>query len=948
MLSEPDLGLVKGIRRSRLTTRRGADRKGANAMNSSRIVRAVASVLVLGSLLLGASELRSIYESIGKPFAGFLVFPHGVVGPGFSSPTPNSDEATGVDYLDRVVAVSGQEVRSGQEVQRLAAEAGLGSLLSYTLERPGEGRLEVTVPVEPLPALFFWQIVLPLAIAGVLALLIGALPVLMRPDLPSARALFIWSWSYSTNYCLLAFDYFWVYDLVPFLYPLGALTKASLFHLALTFPERRWPMGTSAQSISLFALYGLFLGLSLLNIYSVLNPPGLTTLLDSLTVTSLAAGCVAFLASCLYASFRGETVESKHRARIALAGPAMAFVILWAILIPTLSGDTKLPPQIYQIPLFLMPLTFAYAILRHNVFEFGSVLRSAIATGLLLLVVGVIAFGTFDVARSLMEVDRTWLAALASVGVLLLLAPFLSTLRPRMERAVQNLLFPAQRRTSVRFREAGRALVDLRSVEEVAGLLESATREALHAGSFSLVYGPVSEPLRVAGGKAIPAAFLASPALSRFLEGDELADCDDQHRDSSEIEAIKAQLKESALALAVPLPAGEGFRGGLFLGPRTDERLYTSDDEQLLETLALQSSSALANARAWDEVNELRARLEEENVTLRREIQLQEGFEEIVGESAGIREAMAQVEQVAPTEANVIVIGETGTGKELIVRALHRLSGRSEGPMVKLACAAIPESLVESELFGHEKGAFTGATQSKPGRFELADGGILFLDDVDTLSLNVQAKLLRAIQEGEIQRVGSATTRIVDIRVVAATNRDLLADARKGLFREDLYYRMAVVPIRLPALRERREDIPLLVQSFIEQESAKLGQEIRPVAPELLRQFKSHDWPGNIREMRNAVERAVVMSQGPVIRLPDSGFGLSESPRPESASESATTVGLDARPLSERVRDLKAELIRAALAESEGNQSRAAERLGLHRQSLNRMIRELGITPSSR
>jgi len=319
-----------------------------------------------------------------------------------------------------------------------------------------------------------------------------------------------------------------------------------------------------------------------------------------------------------------------------------------------------------------------------------------------------------------------------------------------------------------------------------------------------------------------------------------------------------------------------------------------------------------------------------------------------VGESAGIREAMAQVEQVAPTEANVIVIGETGTGKELIVRALHRLSGRSEGPMVKLACAAIPESLVESELFGHEKGAFTGATQSKPGRFELADGGILFLDDVDTLSLNVQAKLLRAIQEGEIQRVGSATTRIVDIRVVAATNRDLLADARKGLFREDLYYRMAVVPNRLPALRERREDIPLLVQSFIEQESAKLGQEVRPVAPELLRQFKSHDWPGNIREMRNAVERAVVMSQGPVIRLPDSGFGLSESPRPESASESATTVGLDARPLSERVRDLKAELIRAALAESEGNQSRAAERLGLHRQSLNRMIRELGITPSSR
>jgi len=227
----------------------------------------------------------------------------------------------------------------------------------------------------------------------------------------------------------------------------------------------------------------------------------------------------------------------------------------------------------------------------------------------------------------------------------------------------------------------------------------------------------------------------------------------------------------------------------------------------------------------------------------------------------------------------------------------------------------------------------------------LADAGILFLDDVDTLSLGVQAKLLRAIQEGEIQRVGSTAVRHVDLRIVAATNRDLLADAREGLFREDLYYRLAVVPIHLPSLRDRREDIPLLVQSFIEQESEKLGQEVRPVEPELLRRFQSHDWPGNIRELRNAVERAVVMSQGDVIRLPDSGLGAAEAAGgPAAASPRAgSSSALDARPLSERIRDLKIDLIRAALAESEGNQRRAAERLGLHRQSLNRMIRELGI-----
>ncbi|MFP6639397.1 MAG: sigma 54-interacting transcriptional regulator, partial [Myxococcota bacterium] len=670
-------------------------------MNSNRAIRAGVVVLVAGVLILGAGELRSFYDSIGKPFAGFFVFPNGVVAPAFSSPTPASLEASGVDYLDRVVEANGRPVQTGKKIQQIAAEAGLGSRVLYTLERPGEGRIEVTVPVEALPARFFWRVVLPLAAAGVLALLIGALPIMMRPDSPSARVLFIWSWSYATNYCLLAFDYFWLYDFAPLLYPLGALTKASLFHLALTFPEKRWPMGTPSQGVTLFALYGIFLLLSVLNIYSVLNPPGLTTVLDTLTTISLGAGCLAFLASCVYGAFWGSSVESQHRARIALAGPAIVFAILLALIIPAASGETELPTQVYQIPLFLMPLTFAYAILRHNVFEFASVLRSAIAIGLLVLFAAAIAFGAFDLTRSLMELDVGWVAVVEAVGAVGLVTPMLRRAQPRIERVVQNLFFPAQRHTSQVLREAGRELVHLRSVEEVADLLERAIGEAVHASSFSLVYGPASEPLRVAGGHPLPAALLASSDIRTFLTSDGVADCDDRSSVSPELMAVKLVLAEHGLWLALPLPVGEDFRGGLFLGPRSDERLYTSDEEHLLESLAVQSSSALANARAWDEVNELRTRLEEENVTLRREIQLHDGFEEIVGQSAGIRAAMAQVEQVAPTDANVIVMGETGTGKELIVRALHRLSGRRDGPMVKLACAAIPESLVESELFGH-------------------------------------------------------------------------------------------------------------------------------------------------------------------------------------------------------------------------------------------------------
>jgi two-component system response regulator HydG len=253
-------------------------------------------------------------------------------------------------------------------------------------------------------------------------------------------------------------------------------------------------------------------------------------------------------------------------------------------------------------------------------------------------------------------------------------------------------------------------------------------------------------------------------------------------------------------------------------------------------------------------------------------------------------------------------------------------------------CGAVPENLIESELFGHEKGSFTGATQAKAGRFEVADGGTLFFDDVDTLPLGVQAKLLRAIQEGEVQRVGSNAVRTVDVRIVAATNKDLLAEVRAGRFREDLYYRLHVVPIRLPALRERPDDIPLLVQHFIEREGPRLGRRVTAVAAETMAELTRYAWPGNIRELRNVIERALVMSSGEVLRLPG----------PLRAHEAVSSSGaasdeLGRTPFPELVRRKKIEWIREALERSGGNQRRAAELLGLHRPSLTRMIRELGI-----
>ena len=259
---------------------------------------------------------------------------------------------------------------------------------------------------------------------------------------------------------------------------------------------------------------------------------------------------------------------------------------------------------------------------------------------------------------------------------------------------------------------------------------------------------------------------------------------------------------------------------------------------------------------------------------------------------------------------------------------------------MKVACAAIPESLIESELFGHERGSFTGATQAKPGRFEVADGGTLFFDDVDTLPLGVQAKLLRALQEGEVQRVGSNAVRQVDVRIVAATNKDLLAEVRGGRFREDLYYRLHVVPIRLPALRERAGDIPLLVQHFVEREGPRLGRRVTAIAAETMAELTRYEWPGNIRELRNVIERALVMSSGDVLRLP----GPLRSDAPGSNARGASGASeLGSLPFSELVRRKKTEWIREALERSGGNQRRAAELLGMHRPTLTRMIRELGI-----
>src|ERR1700681_2562646 len=328
-------------------------------------------------------------------------------------------------------------------------------------------------------------------------------------------------------------------------------------------------------------------------------------------------------------------------------------------------------------------------------------------------------------------------------------------------------------------------------------------------------------------------------------------------------------------------------------------------------------------------------RMRNETLALREDIDHASMFEEIVGSSPALQRVISQVTKVAHTDATVLILGETGTGKELVARAIHKRSRRAGEAFIRVNCAAIPPSLIASELFGHEKGAFTGALQRRLGRFEAADGGTIFLDEIGELPAESQVTLLRVLQEREIERVGSSHPIPVDVRVLAASNRDLEAAVESGTFREDLYYRLNVFPIRLPPLRERVEDIPILVEYLVDRYAKQVGKNIRNIEKRTLQLLQAYDWPGNVRELQNVIERAIVLVEGETFAIDDSWL---------TNRRSKTTNG-NARPVTTLANGEK-ELIEAALKESEGRISGprgAAAKLGIPRQTLEWKIRTLDI-----
>ena len=390
-------------------------------------------------------------------------------------------------------------------------------------------------------------------------------------------------------------------------------------------------------------------------------------------------------------------------------------------------------------------------------------------------------------------------------------------------------------------------------------------------------------------------------------------------------------------ALCVPLITRNRALGTLSVASVRDQA-FTQEDVDLLSQVANQIAIAVENAIAYRQIEELKDKLAEEKLYLEDEIRTEYNFEEIIGESAALKRALREVETVAPTDSTVLILGESGTGKELIARAIHNLSARRARTFVKVNCAAIPTGLIESELFGHERGAFTGAIAQKIGRFELADRGTLFLDEVGDIPLELQPKLLRVLQEREFERLGSTRTVRVDVRLVTATNRDLSRMVAEREFREDLFYRLRVFPIHLPPLRERRDDIPLLVRYFVQKHSQRVNRRIETIPSEAMETLTHYAWPGNVRELENFIERAVILSPGPALQV-----RVAELKAPgDSGVVNPQNATLEA---AER------EHILRILNETNwviGGPRGAAARLGLKRTTLQSRMQKLGIHRLSR
>jgi len=504
--------------------------------------------------------------------------------------------------------------------------------------------------------------------------------------------------------------------------------------------------------------------------------------------------------------------------------------------------------------------------------------------------------------------------------------------------------------------------LDLR---EVLRAIAANIREVIHADAVTVALpDPPSEKFKVFamdfphGKGVIKEELLVTPsaAVKKAIESLKPVLFDTRDRDELEPDPYGLAAAEGLKAACnIPL-VNRGRALGILSIVRTTETPFTPEDVDFLSRSSGPIAIAVENALAYQEISELKDKLAQEKLYLEEEFRSEMGFEQIIGNSTALKHVLQQVETVAPSDSTVLLLGETGTGKELIARAIHDRSRRQQRTLVKLNCAAIPTGLLESELFGHEKGAFTGAISQKIGRLELADQGTLFLDEVGDIPIEIQPKLLRALQEREFERLGSTHTRKVNVRLVAATNRDLETMIANKEFRSDLYYRLNVFPILIPPLRDRKEDIPLLVSHFVQKFAKEMQKPIEAIPTAVMKGLRTWDWPGNIRELENFIERAVLLTRGKSLEAPlaelrktnTEAFAHTDLHEVKQAAGERKDSRIDKSSVADEYeRKQRDQIIRALTAckGRVGGADGAASRLGMNRTTLLSRMKKFGIYP---
>ncbi len=595
----------------------------------------------------------------------------------------------------------------------------------------------------------------------------------------------------------------------------------------------------------------------------------------------------------------------------------------------------------------------------------------AITAGILLLYIVLSGFIGLVLTQMFGVTSR-----IVTIGAAVLSTAGLFSVKPIVQDSIDRLFFRTRYRYAETLRELGERLAGIMELPRLLAQLLRILGENMGLSRASAWRYQEGRLARQQAWGAAPAAEAVSCPVSllRRLRAQDPHSCvflasrfaDSREGEAETIRELFRSLEADCLVL---LEFQGDTLGVLALAAPDGAFVFSRDEVDLLESVGKQAAVAMKNALSYStilqlseslaaqkrEIELLKSRLEVENVYLRQELLSTARFGDLVGASPPMLQVRQMIEKVAPTDATVLITGESGTGKELVARTIHALSPRKERAMVVVNCAAIPETLLESELFGYVKGAFTGAVRRKVGQFEIADGSTLFLDEIGELTPALQVKLLRVLQEREFYPVGSETPVKVDVRIVTATNRDLAAMVQAGTFREDLYYRIHVVPIHLPALRERGDDVALLAQYLLEMHARRMGRKITGFTRAAMERLRTYSWPGNVRELSNVIERAVTLSDGPVLdadllipAIPDGGaFPMPGSDFPgKSAPPENDDPGFEL-PYKEAVEAFRRRYIQRLLERTGGNKSEAARLAGVNRPYLHRLIRELGLADDS-